>query len=72
MKNFGTAVAKQEKILKCMEMIIVNEECILENSFFKTKAPKYHFKNQTCGKQEILPGRMLLLEILRQRAVIGP
>lgn len=53
-------------------MIIVNEECILENSFFKTKAPKYHFKNQTCGKQEILPGRMLLLEILRQRAVIGP
>lgn len=66
LKNFGMSVAKQEKILKGMKMIVINEKCILQSSFIKkkTKAPTYYFKYQAGEKHKILPRKILLLKIL--------
>lgn len=45
----------------------------MRNAFYnillkKKTAPKYHFKSQTCEKHKILARKILLLEILGQRA----
>lgn len=59
------SVAKQEKILKGMKMIVINEKCILQSSFIKNpKAPTYYFKYQAGEKHKILPRKILLLKIL--------
>lgn len=46
MKNFRISDAKQGKIVIGMKIIVINEKSILQPSFKKTKASKYHFKYQ--------------------------
>lgn len=70
LRNFGISVAKQEKILNAMKMIVIKTN-VFYITFFKkhthTKAPKYHFKIRLV--KNILT-RRFLLEILRQRTML--